>query len=259
MYTYWTFKQSRCSSAFWIKIQNDSMQNCDAWVLTRARQLQPFIRVKHRILHGVSARLRIIKSVQMCRGHSHRTSLQDHNILERYFYGLKEFWLYKRQRTVYLYAIAQQDEEPVVTRLTAKLTLCSESWKVCSDLVEPYILSMVTNELGLFITPDVLRFCLFWALRISASYLAEMSVKPHQKLFTFIIEKMFPASKHPKNILFNFENRSTAQNTVGPVQRQTSQFGTLPYPVIIQFKYQKMKGCVEIFSAITLDSKTTKK
>ena len=43
---------------------------------------------------------------------------------------------------------------------------------------------------------------------VSASFLAEISVRSPRKLFIFI-KKIFSGSKYPKNILFNFVERST--------------------------------------------------
>ena len=49
-----TFKESRALLVLWSKIQNSSMRKSNMPVLTRARQLQPFSWIMHRISHGDS-------------------------------------------------------------------------------------------------------------------------------------------------------------------------------------------------------------
>ena len=62
------FKQSRFSLLFWIMIQNNSMRQNYVLVLTRARQLQPFFQIRHRISYGDSTRLQILETVWIVRG-----------------------------------------------------------------------------------------------------------------------------------------------------------------------------------------------
>ena len=56
-YCRYVFKQSRFSSVFWIMIQNNSIRQNDVLALTRAKQLQPFFRIRHRISYRGSTRL----------------------------------------------------------------------------------------------------------------------------------------------------------------------------------------------------------
>ena len=68
-----TFKQSRFSLVFWSKIKSNSIQTDNVVVLTKARLLKFFFRIKHRISYGGSTRLHILESVWIFRIHTVRT------------------------------------------------------------------------------------------------------------------------------------------------------------------------------------------
>ena len=71
-------------------------------------------------------------------------------------------------------------------------------------------LALVSSTISPRNTLEMLQMSSICMLRSSASFLAQTSFRSPWKLFILIILKnTFSGSKHPKSILFNFENRRT--------------------------------------------------
>ena len=67
-------------------------------------------------------------------------------------------------------------------------------------------------------------------MQVSACFLDELLVKSPRKLFIIIIENIFSGSKHPKNILFQFENRSTVAGALIRAYMTTNHITTVGLP-----------------------------
>ena len=77
----------------------------------------------------------------------------------------------------------------------------------------------------------------------SASFLAGMSVRSPRKLCIFVIYEYFSGSKYPKNIIFNFENRSTDINMCACTAGWMLQ-RTVPTHTLATFAFPRDQPCL---------------